>query len=172
MQIRTARSEDVAAIEAVHFASRDAVYRGRIPDWPEVGPPQPERLDRWRQWLADPDITTLVAEVRGEVVGLVTVRATVDDGEDPSVVAEMPTLYVHPDHWRSGYGAALCSAALEHAAEVGYEELTLWVVDLNVEAHDFYSAQGFVPDGATTIDEGASNETVVTARRYRISVLR
>ena len=87
-----------------------------------------------------------------------------------TVVAEMPTLYVHPDRWRRGYGRALCTAALDRARERGYAELTLWVVDINVEAHGFYTAYGFVEDGATTVDEGGSQEILVTARRYRISL--
>ncbi len=146
------------------------MYRGRIPDWGEVGPDRADRVARWYRWLTNPEITALVGEVGGEIVGFVTVRGTTDEDEDPTVVAEMPTLYVHPDHWRRGYGACLCSAALTEAAGSGYEELTLWVVDVNVEAHGFYTKHGFAEDGATTIDAGASNQVDVTARRYRISL--
>ena len=170
IQIRTGSIEDAVTVEAVHFASRDAVYLGRIPDWPEYGPERPERVERWREWLTDPAIVSLVGEVDGEVVGFVTVRGCADEGEDPTLVGEMPTLYVHPDRWRRGYGAALCTAALVRARELGYAELKLWVVDLNVEAHGFYTKYGFVEDGATTVDEGASCEMSVTARRYRIAL--
>ena len=170
MEIRAATLEDASAIEAVHFASRDAVYRGRIPDWPNFGPNQAERIERWQLWLTNPDIVSLVCEADGEIVGIVTIRASTDEGEDPTMVAEMPTLYVHPEHWRRGYGAALCRAALDRARDLGYDELTLWVVDLNVEAHGFYTNFGFTEDGATTVDDGASGETAVTASRYRISL--
>jgi GNAT superfamily N-acetyltransferase len=170
IEIRTGSLEDAAAVEAVHFASRDAVYRGRIPDWPEYGPERPERVERWGGWLTDPDIVSLVGEVDRDIVGFVTVRASADEGEDPTLVAEMPTLYVRPDRWRRGYGAALCAAALDKARELGYAELTLWVVDLNVEAHGFYTKYGFVEDGATTVDKAASNEMSVTARRYRMAL--
>ncbi len=170
MEIRAGSREDATAIEAVHFASRDEVYRARIPDWSAYGPQRPARVERWEEWLTNPGITSLVGEVDGEIVGFVTVRGCADEGEDPTVVAEMPTLYVHPGRWRRGYGRALCAAALDRARERGYAELTLWVVDLNVEAHGFYKAYGFVEDGATTVDEGASQEISVTARRYRISL--
>lgn len=170
MQIRSATVEDALAIEAIHFASRDAVYRGRIPDWPRHGPAQPERVERWRSWLADPDIVALVAEVDGAIVGFVTVRATADEHADPKRIAEMPTLYVHPEHWRRGVGRALCDAALAEARVRGFGELTLWVVDLNEDARRFYTRYGFAEDGATTVDRGALGEISVSARRYRIAL--
>lgn len=170
MDIRVATPDDAVAIEAVHFASRDAVYRGTIPDWPLHGPPKSERIARWRDWLESSDIVTFVAEVGGGIVGFVTVRATRDEDVDGRRVAEMPTLYVHPEHWRVGLGSALCDAALDEAREHGFRELTLWVVDLNAGARSFYTAYGFEEDGATTVDRGASGEIAVTARRFRIAL--
>jgi len=167
MHIRAATPDDAVAIEAVHFVSRDAVYSGTIPDWPRHGPQQTERIARWKDWLESPDIVTFVGEVSGEIVGFVTVRATRDADVDGQHVAEMPTLYVHPDHWRSGLGTALCDAALDEAHKNGFQELTLWVVDLNAGARSFYAAYGFEEDGATTVDRGASGEIAVTARRFR-----
>lgn len=170
MDIRVATPDDAVAIEAVHFASRDAVYRGTIPDWPRHGPQRAERIARWQDWLESPDIVTFVAEVGGVIVGFVTVRATRDADVDGRRVAEMPTLYVHPDHWRTGHGTALCDAALDEACRNGFQELTLWVVDLNAGARSFYAAYGFEEDGATTVDRGASGEIAVTARRFRIAL--
>jgi len=56
---------------------------------------------------------------------------------------------------------------MAHARRSGRTELTLWVVDVNVEAHRFYTRYGFAEDGATKLDAG-SREMSVTARRYRI----
>lgn len=168
MQIRPATVADAVAIEAVHFASRDAVYRDRIPNWPRLGPDQPERIERWRAWLSDPAILVLVGERDGKIVGFVTIRASTDENVDPARVAEMPTLYVEPSHWREGVGTELCDAALEEARRRGFSELTLWVVDLNVDARSFYTTYGFTEDGATTVDRVASGEISVSARRYRI----
>jgi hypothetical protein len=58
---------------------------------------------------------------------------------------------------------------LDHARQSGHDELTLWVVDLNVDAHRFYTSHGFMEDGATQLDTG-SREMSVTARRYRIPI--
>lgn len=168
--IRAATVDDAVAIEAVHFASRDAVYRGRIPDWPRHGPAKPERIERWRMWLSDPEIVVLVGEIEGAIVGFVTMRSSTDEHEDDGRVAEMPTLYVDPTHWRRGLGTALCDAALDEARARGHSELTLWVVDLNVGAQRFYTSYGFSEDGGTTVDRGASGEVSVSARRYRITL--
>lgn len=170
MQIRPATVADAVAIEAVHFASRDAVYRDRIPNWPRLGPDKPERVARWENWLGDPEIVVLVGENEGAIVGFVTMRATTDEREDRARVAEMPTLYVDPGHWRRGVGTDLCDAALEEARRRGFAELTLWVVDLNVDAQRFYTKYGFIEDGATTVDRGSSGEISVSARRYRIAL--
>lgn len=168
MQIRPATVADAVAIEAVHFASRDAVYRDRIPNWPRLGPDKPERIERWRSWLEDPDILVLVGEEDGGIVGFVTIRTSTDESEDAGRVAEMPTLYVSPEHWRKGVGTELCDAALDEARGRGFSELTLWVVDLNEGARSFYTRYGFIEDGGTTVD--ATGEISVSARRYRIAL--
>jgi ribosomal protein S18 acetylase RimI-like enzyme len=157
---------DAEAIEAVHYASREAVYRGRVADWPPAGPDRKGRVERWREWLSDPDIVSVVGEVNGEVVGFCTVRSSGDQDADPTIVAEMPTLYVHPDAWHRGYGRSLCSEGLKRAVERGFHELTLWVLEMNIQARDFYSAFGFTLDAATKVDEGSIEGLI--ARRYRI----
>lgn len=167
LDIRDGSAHDAAAVEAVHYASRDAAYRGRVPGWPVEEPDRAGRVQRWRKWLSDPGIISLIGEVNGKIVGFCTVRPATDSGADPKVVAEMPTLYIHPLWWRRGYGKALCDEALDRVSALGFKELTLWVVDTNTEAHDFYIAQGFRDDLRTKVDAGVRGETV-HAYRYRI----
>lgn len=166
--LRDGRGGDAKAIEAVHYASREAVYRGRVADWPPAGPDRTGRVERWREWLSDPDIVSVVGEVAGEIVGFCTVRSSDDDDADATIVAEMPTLYVHPDSWHRGYGRALCSEGLKRAAEHGFHVLMLWVLEMNTQARDFYSAFGFTLEEATKVDEGSIEGLV--ACRYRIEL--
>lgn len=166
--LRDASVEDARTIEAVHYASREAAYRDRVAEWPPEGPNRTERIARWREWLSNPDVSCIVAERRGEIVGFITVRSSVDVDTDPLSVAEMPTLYVRPDRWRSGVGRALCVAGLARATARGFTELTLWVLDVNTRATGFYEALGFEPDGATMIDPATSDRLVV--RRYRLKL--
>lgn len=166
--LRDARVEDAAEIEAVHYAAREAIYRGKVAQWPPVGLSREARVERWADWLADTSIHCIVAERSGEIIGFSTVRPTPDEDEAPDRVAEMPTLYVRPDSWRSGLGRLLCSAALTRVAQLGFEELTLWVLEMNTRARAFYEAVGFAPDGAIKIDTGTPEGLV--AHRYRIAI--
>lgn len=160
---------DAEAVEAVHYDSREAVYEGRVADWPPPGPGREGRVERWERWLGDPGITCLVGEVAGEIIGFSTIRRAPED-DAHARTAEMPTLYVRPDSWRLGYGRALCEAALQRARVRGFTELTLWVVEVNEGAAAFYEALGFVFDGTTRVDELPKEPLM--ARRYRIDLAR
>lgn len=167
VELRDGSVTDAAAIEAVHFASREAVYLGRVSDWPPAGPDRAGRVALWRDWLSSPEIEAVVAVEAGTIVGFCTVRRSMDvDAGDRA--AEMPTLYVHPDHWRRGIGHALCSAGLDRALAMGCDELTLWVLEINQGARRFYAAFGFAEDSATKVDEGTREQLV--ARRYHIAL--
>ncbi|NNL31027.1 MAG: GNAT family N-acetyltransferase, partial [Gemmatimonadetes bacterium] len=167
LQLRDGTVHDAEAVEAVHYSSREAVYAGRTADWPPPGPDRRGRIERWRAWLADNDISGLVAEQKGEVVGFCTIRPSEDD-DATDRVAEMPTLYVRPDYWHRGLGRVLCEAGLGRAQARGFRELTLWVLEMNDRARDFYQKVGFTADGATKVDELTSERLV--ALRYRIDL--
>lgn len=166
--IRDARTADAASIEAVHFASREAAYSEHVSSWPPAGPGRAERVERWGRWLSNPGIHCLVLEQDAEIVGFVTIRRATDPDVARERVAEMPTLYVHPDHWRSGVGTALCNAGLKRAASLGHSELVLWVLEVNARARAFYRSLGFEADGVRKVDEGTPEGFV--ADRYRIEL--
>jgi ribosomal protein S18 acetylase RimI-like enzyme len=168
LRIRNARIADAEAIEAVHYASREAAYSERVSEWPPAGPDRAGRVERWVSWLGDAEISCLIGEVNDEIVGFCTVRPSLDLDADRTSVAEMPTLYVHPDAWRRGYGRALCEAGLVRAVERGFRRLTLWVLEINTPACAFYEAFGFESDGVTKID--MSSRDGLIARRYRIDL--
>jgi GNAT superfamily N-acetyltransferase len=165
--MRDGVGSDAAAVEAVHWASRNAAY-GHVRGWPPQAPDYLERVTRWRRWLSKEDITSIVLTESDIVVGFLTLRPAVEPDLDSSIAAEMPTIYVHPDRWRRGYGAALCAEGARRAARNGYRALVLWSLETNARAHAFYTALGFEPDDVTKLVEWPHEE--LTARRYRIAV--
>lgn len=167
IRLRPARVEDARPIEAVHYASREAVYDGRVAGWPPPGPDREGRVERWASWLADPRITAVVGELGGSIVGFCTIRPS-EDADAGEKDAEMPTLYVHPDHWHRGFGRELTEAGLDRARERGFRRLTLWVLEMNHRARAFYEAFGFEDDGARKVDELETERLV--AFRYRIEL--
>jgi ribosomal protein S18 acetylase RimI-like enzyme len=168
VKLRDGTPEDAEAIEAVHYSSREAVYKDRTSDWPPPGLDRAGRIARWKRWLSDPDIVSIVAVQDGQLAGFCTIRPSADADADPALIAEMPTLYVRPESWGHGLGKALCDEAIARLIEIGFRELTLWVLDMNTQATGFYEAFGFAADGASKVDEATSESLV--AHRYRIAL--
>ena len=106
-------------------------------------------LDTYREQLeANPDAIdlpaeqiergdVLVAEVDGRIAGF----AAVLTGEG---TAELDGLFVEPEHWRYGIGAALVDAAVHEARRRG---LSLMTVVAEPAAKKFYERCGFTVEG-------------------------
>jgi GNAT superfamily N-acetyltransferase len=57
-------------------------------------------------------------------------------------------IYVDPEHWSTGAGRALMTAALDYLTASGPRPVRLWALDGNERARRFYERCGFVADGA------------------------
>jgi GNAT superfamily N-acetyltransferase len=123
--VRQARSEDAEAMGLAHTASASAAY-GREEDGDLE-----RRTQRWREVIAEPGSRPYLAEVEGEVVGVL--------GVGPS---ELHAIYVHPDWWGRGVGQALLDKAHELLAET-CNEAELTVLAGNARAERFYERNGW-----------------------------
>jgi ribosomal protein S18 acetylase RimI-like enzyme len=92
-------------------------------------------------WRRSPLDSTLVAELDDRGVLGVT---RFGDGH-------IFSLYVHPGAQGAGLGKALLEAATDRMRE--HAELTLWVFAGNTAARAFYASQGWLPDGATRVED-------------------
>lgn len=81
----------------------------------------------------------LVAEIGGRVAGFAVIL--VADGK-----AELDGLFVEPELWRRGIGAALVEAATLKARRLG---LSLLTVVASPSAKEFYERCGFTAEGET-----------------------
>lgn len=97
-------------------------------------------VELWRGALSRPG-TTLVAERDGRVIGLT--RAT--RGSD---VAQVHSLYVHPDAQGGGVGGRLLAQVTGDAPRA-----QLWVFTANRQGRAFYAKHGWRPDGVTRVQE-------------------
>jgi GNAT superfamily N-acetyltransferase len=61
--------------------------------------------------------------------------------------AELYALNVLPGHWSSGAGRALVDRALALAAQAGYADISLWVLEGNERGRRFYEQAGFAGTG-------------------------
>ena len=157
---------DAGGIARVQVAAWRAAYRGLLPDGTLAALSVEDTEVAWRRRLAEPWGEVLV-RTRGErVVAFVGYGPPQDEGREPEGVGEVYVLYVLPDEWRRGHGAALLEAALDGLRAGGDVEAMLWVLHDNERAIAFYEAAGFVGDGTVRVKERRDG-TRLTVARYR-----
>jgi GNAT superfamily N-acetyltransferase len=122
---------------AIRLASlREAPYAFGSTYEAEVGASE----DSWRRRLSDR--TRFVAEVDGKVVGTVGAGPGEFDG-----AAALTALWVDPGFRGRGVGSALVDAVVDWAREEGFNQLLLWVTEVNENAERLYERQGFARTG-------------------------
>jgi GNAT superfamily N-acetyltransferase len=164
--VRAARVDDARAIAAVDVASWRAAYRDLMPAAYLDALSVEEKTARWSSSLAREAPRrkqTLVAEDDGAVIGYATVGP---DGESGSGLLYL--MYVAPDQWRRGVGAALMAHVCETLRRDGFRSGVLWVLERNDRARGFYEAQGWSADGASQIND--YGRTKLSALRYTLAL--
>jgi ribosomal protein S18 acetylase RimI-like enzyme len=167
IQLRRATPEDAGALAAVEIRSWRAAYRGLMPDAYLDGLSEVEKAESWHQnflkhgpsgrkrvWVALSD---------GGISGFVRVGPVMDEGE----VGLIYLLYVLPEQWGHGMGAALIQAGMQELRDLGMREAVLWVLRDNLRARRFYEQLGWTPDGRTVSEEYGG--TLLEALCYRCS---
>lgn len=125
LTIRVARPEERLDLEALQRRASLA-----IPEYREQLEAHPEVIELPAEQIADGQV--LVAELEGRIAGFAAV-----------IAGELDGLFVEPDHWKRGVGAALVEAAAHEARMQGLP-LT---VTANPTARGFYEKCGFTLEG-------------------------
>jgi len=132
MNVRPAEPRDADAV----LALMEGLTRPSVADDPE-----PQR-DVFRAHLEDADAKVFVAELDGEVAGVVSLwiqprlNWTTPQGW-------IPDLYVDPAFRRRGAARALLDASVEEARRRGCHRLVLESGHDRAEAHQLYEGYGF-----------------------------
>jgi GNAT superfamily N-acetyltransferase len=115
-------------------------------------------LDALDEEYGPPRGRAFLAEIGGDAVGCVGIKSF-----EPAI-AELKRMYVRPDARGRGLGRVLATAALEAAAELGYQIVRLDTVAEMVEASAVYRRLGFVEIGAYR------HNPLPTARFYEVTL--
>ncbi len=150
--VRWGVPEDAYALAEIHVLAWQVGYRGLLPDSLLDSLSAAGRLPRWQEQLAGTASRVLVAEWDGQAAGWLVIGAQRDEDLHPQRVGEIYAIYVHPDFWRLGCGAALLARARAELRAQGFAEATLWVLRDNLRAIRFYETQGFWADGASKLE--------------------
>ena len=164
MNIRPATAEDAEAI-AVTIAEGFDGYRAFAPEGWEP-PADLGDVEALRRRITATDVWCAVAEVDGEVVGHCSfLPASLWRGGDPDPgLAHLWQLFVRPAHWGSGAARELHAAAVEAAAERGYERMRLFAAAGQTRARRFYEREGWTAAGPPVFDPGFGMELVEYSR--------
>jgi ribosomal protein S18 acetylase RimI-like enzyme len=169
LAVRWGIPDDALSLSEIHVLAWQGAYRGLLPDSLLDSLSAADRLPRWQERLAETTSRVLVAELDGQATGWLVIGEQRDEDLDPKRVSEIYAVYVHPDFWRHGCGAALITRAKAELTALGYAEATLWVLRDNQRAIRFYETQGFQADGASKLEhnrDGVAFDEV----RYRCSL--
>ena len=167
MAIRSAVEDDAYAIARVQILAWRKAYAGIMPPAFLDGMDSVRRVTSWRRALSSPAAmrTDVVLDPAGKIIGFFVYGASRDD--DAAVgTGELVAINLLPAHWRQGLGRKMMARLLAAAAERGWQALTLWVLETNVQARGFYEAHGFEADGASQIDADLTG-TPLHLLRYR-----
>ena len=129
LSIRMARSDEREALEALQ--RRASLALGEYNEQLEA---HPDAIELPIEQIVRGEV--IVAELDGRVAGFAAVL--IDDD-----IAELDGLFVEPEHWRQGIGAALVNVAVHEARRQG---LAMTVV-ANPSAREFYEKCGFTVEG-------------------------
>lgn len=170
MEVRVAKVDDAEAVAAVHVRSWQHAYRGLIPDAYLDALSVERRREIWSRILAETDLPRTGAFVleRGlEIIGFIHVAPT-RDVDLPASTGEVTALYLTPGAWGLGGGRRLLKTAKASLKAAGFAAAALWVLEANVAARSFYERQGWVPDGASKVDD--RGDLVLLEVRYRTTL--
>jgi GNAT superfamily N-acetyltransferase len=173
VRIRPAEAADAHAVAQVRAQTWLTAYAGVIPDQVLAELTTPEAVCREAHWRAEHSMDrVLIAEATGpdatagatpgadaaEVIGFASFGP--ERGEDDLLGQPMPgpadedraelyAVYVLPQHSSSGVGRALLDRALALAAEAGYADISVWVLERHERGRRFYEQAGFAGTGET-----------------------
>lgn len=162
--VRAATPADAESVGLIHVRSWQEAYRGVVPQPYLDGLDETERIDEWSRILRGevpvgdlPLPLNVVVELDGKTVGFANIGAfrqpdagSQTPGSDAEKPGELWAMYVDPEHWGDGAGAALMQATIDELQTKGYEPAYLWVLTDNVRARRFYEQHGWSCDDVST----------------------
>lgn len=164
MTLRRATSADARAVGRIHVESWNVAYRGIMPDEVIARTDLAYRTRFWAQRIAASAWPVFVIQEGDECVAFCQMIPSRDLDDDATRVGHITSLHVLPHLRGRGHGRVLVDHVLTEFQRRGFTEVTLWVLEENRNARQFYEKYGFELDGGTK----CYPTTNVPEVRYRI----
>lgn len=147
MTLRQATPSDALAIAQVQVDTWHTTYTGLVPQEMLDQLSVSKRTEVWTDIISQGRTTTFVVEHNCAVVGFLNLGPTRDDDKDPEQTGEVLAIYIDKAHQGTGKGRELFAKAIEFFREEGFSTFSLWVLDSNQGARDFYERMNMRQDG-------------------------
>ncbi|MCZ6674904.1 MAG: GNAT family N-acetyltransferase [Verrucomicrobia bacterium] len=145
INVREARSSDVAAITEIFVASWQSTYADIIPG-SLLNTMTPESLvAEWTEKVDADQELVYVAETEEGIIGFAHLGQNLDEDlkEEKLDLVELHALYFHPSSVNQGLGSEMWGILEEGL--IG-KLVVLWTLEENRPAHHFYIKHGFEQD--------------------------
>ncbi len=139
--IRPATPDDAEALGRVHVQAWQETYPGIVPDAVIAARDPLERAAMWCRVIAAGEIVLLAHDDAGALLGF----ANAGKQREPDLLpfaGEINAIYLLQAAKRRGRGRALMRATAEALLARGLASASLWVLDGNAVARDFYATLG------------------------------
>lgn len=146
-KVRKALLSDVDAIANIHVSSWINTYSGLMPQTYIESYTVEKRKKLWSNIIEKSLAEVIVADVDDRLTGFLCC------GQPKSLkgtdVFDLSSIYIEPDKTGSGIGQALYDECEGVLITLGAKKVSVWALDDNERAINFYIKQGFVPTGKT-----------------------
>ncbi|WP_143873701.1 GNAT family N-acetyltransferase [Catenovulum sediminis] len=155
--IRKALMGDVDKIAQIHVNSWAYAYKGLMPQSFIESYTIEKRQKLWSSIIGHNLAEVLVADNSNGVVGFLCFGQP--KKLKGTAVYELSSIYIDPDNIGNGIGQKLYNKCEQMLCESKAQSISLWVLDNNKRALNFYTKQGFTPTGE--ISKETANDVVL-----------
>ena len=141
--IRKATLSDAAEMANIHMRSWEAAYADIMPA-ETIAQKNAGRPVMWKLTLTG-EHHNYIALYGDTAIGLMGIHPCRD--EDLPNAGEVGAIYLHPDHFRKGYGREMIEFAEKSLKQQGFSTVVIWVLEKNEGARRFYEKCGYQFDG-------------------------
>lgn len=146
LEIRNAKMEDCRDLGYVHVESWKIAYKGIVPDAFLERMTIENSEKRFINAISQGLERNIVAVKENQIVGFTCIGKCRDSDVDHTC-GEIWGIYLLPSCWRQSIGTKLLLNDLSILKNEGFDKVSLWVLEGNINARKFYEKFGFKYDG-------------------------
>ena len=144
--IRYATVEDFYILGRIHCDSWKVAYKDIVPKQFLDSITVEKRAAYFEKALREKTEIDAIAFDVSEPIGFITFGKCRDKDKTDDF-GEIWGLYLDPKRWKKGYGKELMNFAIRVLRTSGFKNISLWVLEENLNAISFYERLGFSFDG-------------------------